>query len=76
MLNDPQYWRAQAEEMGALASGMKDNITRQAMFRIASDYELLAKRHGQRGRNFETERLGGPEIDDPLMQALRIFRTC
>jgi hypothetical protein len=42
VLNDPQYWREQAEEMGALASGMKDNVTRQAMFRIASDYELLA----------------------------------
>jgi hypothetical protein len=48
VLNDPQYWRAQAEEMGALASGIKDNITRQAMFRIASDYELLAKRAEER----------------------------
>ena len=27
VLNDPQYWRTQAKEMAALASGMKDNLT-------------------------------------------------
>ena len=41
VLNDPQYWRTQAKEMAALASGMKDNLTRHAMRKIASDYELL-----------------------------------
>lgn len=48
VLNDPQYWRKQAEEMAAQASGMKDNITRQAMRRIAADYTLLAKRAEER----------------------------
>jgi len=48
VLNDPQYWRTQAKEMAALASGMKDNLTRHAMRRIASDYELLAKRADER----------------------------
>ena len=48
VLNDPQYWRTQAKEMAALARGMKDNLTRHAMRKIASDYELLAKRADER----------------------------
>jgi hypothetical protein len=48
VLNDPRYWRMQAEEIAVVASSMKDNITRQAMRRIASDYEVLAKRAEER----------------------------
>jgi hypothetical protein len=48
VLNDPRYWRVQAEEIAVVASGMKDNLTRQAMRRIASDYELLAERAEER----------------------------
>jgi hypothetical protein len=48
VLNDPQYWRAQAKQMAALANGMKDKLTRHAMRKIASDYELLAKRADER----------------------------
>ena len=48
VLNDPQYWRMQAEEMAALASAVEDHVTRQAMRRIASDYKMLAKRAEER----------------------------
>jgi hypothetical protein len=48
VLNDPEYWRKQAEEMAAQASGMKDLVTRQAMCRIAADYKILAKRAEER----------------------------
>jgi hypothetical protein len=52
VLNDPQYWRAQAKEMTALASGMKDKLTRHAMRKIASDYEQLALRADERLARF------------------------
>jgi hypothetical protein len=48
VLNDPQYRRMQAEEMRALARGIRDHVTREAMRRIASDYEVLAKRAKER----------------------------
>ncbi len=48
VLNDPQYWRKQAEEMAAQASAVKDHVTRQAMRRIASDYKILAMRAEER----------------------------
>jgi hypothetical protein len=38
----------QAEEMAALASGMKDSLTRHAMRKVASNYELLARRAEER----------------------------
>jgi hypothetical protein len=41
----------QAEQIAMAASGMKDNLTRQAMRRIASDYEVLAKRAEERLAN-------------------------
>ena len=52
VLNDPQYWRTQAKEMAALASGMKDKLARHAMRKIASDYELLARRADERLARF------------------------
>jgi hypothetical protein len=52
VLNDPQYWRTQAKEMAALASGIKDKLARHAMRKIASDYELLARRADERLARF------------------------
>jgi hypothetical protein len=48
VLNDPKYWRTQAEEMAVQASAVKDHVTRQAMRRIASDYKMLAERAEER----------------------------
>jgi hypothetical protein len=49
-INDPQHWRARAEEMRTLADQMSDEASRQMMLRVASDYERLAERAEQRMR--------------------------
>jgi DNA-binding ferritin-like protein len=46
--NDPKHWRERAEEARAHAEQMTDRDARQMMFRIAEDYEKLAKRAEQR----------------------------
>jgi hypothetical protein len=47
-INDPEHWRHRAEQMRTLADGMKDEISRQMMLRIAQDYERLAQRAQER----------------------------
>src|SRR5262249_10970889 len=43
-INEPQHWRARAEEARILANKMDDSESKDAMLRIAKDYERLAKR--------------------------------
>jgi len=49
-INDPNYWRLRAEQMRALANDAKDEEAKQAMLRIARDYDLLAVRAEQRSK--------------------------
>jgi hypothetical protein len=51
-INEPDHWRARAEEARNLASQMNDSESKDAMLRIAQDYERLAKRaeHRAAGR--------------------------
>jgi hypothetical protein len=49
-VNDPGHWRRRAKEMRALADDMKDEKSKQRMFRIADDYERLAKRAEERAK--------------------------
>jgi hypothetical protein len=51
-INEPDYWRTRAEEARNLASQMNDSESKDAMLRIAQDYERLAKRaeHRAAGR--------------------------
>jgi hypothetical protein len=39
--DDPQFWSSRAEEVRAIAEGLKDG-RRDLMLRIADDYDLLA----------------------------------
>jgi hypothetical protein len=53
-INEPDHWRARAEEARMLANQMNDSESRDAMLRIAEDYERLATRAEDRtvGRRF------------------------
>ena len=42
-INDPGYWRTRAEEARILAKDMNDTASKDAMLRIADDYEQLAQ---------------------------------
>jgi hypothetical protein len=43
-LYDPEPWRKRAEELRAVAEGMKNPATRLTLLRLADDYDLLAQR--------------------------------
>jgi hypothetical protein len=60
-INEPEHWRARAKEARILANEMNDSESKDAMLRIAEDYEHLAQRAEDRtlGRlpNSRTETL-------------------
>jgi len=43
-INEPDHWRARAEEAQILANQMNDAEAKVAMLRIAEEYERLAQR--------------------------------
>ena len=43
-LNDPRHWRERAEEARSRADQIAEPQSKNAMLRIAHDYEVLAKR--------------------------------
>jgi hypothetical protein len=47
-IKDPSHWRDRAEKARLLAAEMKDPESREAMLRIAKDYEHLAERAKRR----------------------------
>ena len=49
-INDPEHWRARAEEMRRLAENINDAATKEMMLRIACDYEKLAVRAEERSK--------------------------
>ena len=51
---DPRHWKNRAEEARLLAHDMKDMQSREAMLRIAKDYEYLAERAQQRAKRTPT----------------------
>ena len=46
--DDPKHWRERAEEARARVEQMIDRDAKEAMLRIAEDYEKLAKRAEER----------------------------
>jgi hypothetical protein len=49
-INDPEHWKARAQEARKLAEEMNDAAARQAMLTIADEYEKLAQRARERSR--------------------------
>jgi hypothetical protein len=49
-INDPAHWRQRAEEARTIAEQMSDPNSKDAMLRIAKDYERLAERAEERGK--------------------------
>jgi len=49
-INDPAHWRRRAEEARAIAEQMSDSPSKDAMLRIAKDYERLAERAEERSK--------------------------
>jgi hypothetical protein len=47
-VNESDHWRVRAEEARILARQMDDSESKDAMLRIAEDYERLARRAGDR----------------------------
>jgi hypothetical protein len=47
-INDPQHWHKRAEEARTIAASMNDPQSKEAMLRIAKDYERLAERAEKR----------------------------
>jgi hypothetical protein len=43
-INDPKHWQDRAEEARAMAEQLTDEKSRDAMLRIAKDYDKLAER--------------------------------
>jgi hypothetical protein len=44
--DDPEHWRERAEEARHVAGQMSDPVAREAMLRIAADYEPPSTRNG------------------------------
>jgi hypothetical protein len=51
-LNDPKHWRERAEEARTRADQISDPQSKNAMLRIAHDYELLAERAEARASGY------------------------
>jgi hypothetical protein len=49
-INDPAHWRRRAEEARTIAEQMSDSPSKDAMLRIAKDYERLAERAEERAK--------------------------
>jgi hypothetical protein len=47
-INDPNHWRARAEKARRQAEHMADAQSKEAMLRIAKDYEKLAQKAASR----------------------------
>jgi hypothetical protein len=60
LVNDPEHWRDRAREKRALAERLRSEQAKQAMLRIANDYERLAQRAEEQSSGSPQPVLSGP----------------
>jgi hypothetical protein len=60
-INDPEHWRARAQEMRALAEKTDDPLARTSMLAVAAEYEKLAHRAEQRSDGRQTQQQQQPQ---------------
>ena len=49
IINDPKHWRVRAEEARRLAAEMQDEVSKQMMLGVATDYDGFAEQAERRG---------------------------
>src|SRR5262245_32840267 len=75
-LDDPEYWRDRAEQVRALADQVSNQKARDAILRIAAEYELLADRAQERLSGHNPKRSGNASESVRKHQAgLQSFRS-
>ena len=47
LLNNPEHWRARAEETRTMAEGVGDLMANASLLRVAEEYDELARRADQ-----------------------------
>ena len=55
-INDPEHWRQRAEEARTIADQMHDPQSKEAMLKIAEDYERLGERAERRAKGSDQTR--------------------
>jgi hypothetical protein len=55
-INDPEHWRQRAEEARTIADQMNDPQSKEAMLKIAEDYERLGERAERRAKGSDQTR--------------------
>jgi len=48
LLNDPEHWRARAEETRTTAETVNDPVAKASLHKVADEYEELARQAEQR----------------------------
>jgi hypothetical protein len=51
LLNNPEHWRARAEETRSMAEGIADLMAKASLLRVAEEYEQLALQGEKRLRD-------------------------
>ena len=72
-INEPDHWRARSEEARNLANQMNDPESKDAMLRIADDYERLAPITD--GPRAKAPRFRLPPFADAMAQTLGAVRV-
>jgi hypothetical protein len=53
-LNNPEHWRARAEETRSMAEGIGDLMAKATLLRVAAEYEQLALQAESRLRGYKS----------------------